>query len=122
VALPPFARAALLLDLDGTLLDIAATPDAVVVPPELPDTLRTLRLRLDGALHRRLPANMGGPSVLPLAYRCNAPTYRRRPRHGSPPLRALQPRIPARCSSANPMASCCIIVPHPNMSARCMTR
>ena len=48
--LPPFARAALLLDLDGTLLDIAPTPDSVQVPPALPDTLRTLGTRLGGAL------------------------------------------------------------------------
>jgi len=49
-ALPPLARAALLLDLDGTLLDIAPTPDAVVVPPDLIASLRALRTRLDGAL------------------------------------------------------------------------
>ena len=36
---------ALLLDLDGTLIDIAPTPDAVVVPPALPDALRRLRAR-----------------------------------------------------------------------------
>ncbi len=48
--LPSIARAALLLDLDGTLLDIASTPDAVVVPPELIASMRTLRTRLDGAL------------------------------------------------------------------------
>ena len=40
-ALP--APAALLLDLDGTLLDIAPTPDAVVVPPGLLPSLRRLR-------------------------------------------------------------------------------
>jgi trehalose 6-phosphate phosphatase len=44
------ARAALLLDLDGTLIDIAPTPDAVVVPPDLPATLRRVRARLDEAL------------------------------------------------------------------------
>ena len=48
--LPPFTAAALLLDLDGTLLDLAPLPDAVVVPPGLPDTLRTLRDGLGGAL------------------------------------------------------------------------
>lgn len=49
-ALPPFDRAALLLDLDGTLIDMAPTPDAVVVPPGLADTLHRLRGRLGGAL------------------------------------------------------------------------
>lgn len=44
------AQAALLLDLDGTLLDLAATPDAVRVPPDLADTLRRLRARLDDAV------------------------------------------------------------------------
>ena len=41
---------ALLLDLDGTLIDFASTPDAVLVPPGLPQTLTTLRDRLGGAL------------------------------------------------------------------------
>lgn len=50
LALPPPERAALLLDVDGTLLDIAPAPDLVVVPPDLPDVLRTLRARLGGAL------------------------------------------------------------------------
>jgi len=48
--LPPPEEAALLLDLDGTLLDLAPTPDLVVVPPGLPDTLRQLRTQLGGAL------------------------------------------------------------------------
>jgi trehalose 6-phosphate phosphatase len=48
--LPPFHRAGLLLDMDGTLVDLAPTPDAVVVPPGLPATLRTLREALGGAL------------------------------------------------------------------------
>jgi trehalose 6-phosphate phosphatase len=48
--LPPIGRAALLLDFDGTLVDIAPTPDAVVVPPDLAAALRALRTRLDGAL------------------------------------------------------------------------
>lgn len=41
---------ALFLDLDGTLLDIAPTPDAVLVPPGLTDTLTGLGERLGGAL------------------------------------------------------------------------
>ena len=48
--LPPLGRAALLLDMDGTLLDLAPTPDAVVVPEGLADTLLRLRGLLDGAL------------------------------------------------------------------------
>ena len=49
-ALPRFDRACLLLDLDGTLLDMAPTPDSVVVPAGLTDTLRTLTAQLDRAL------------------------------------------------------------------------
>jgi trehalose 6-phosphate phosphatase len=48
--LPPYHDAALLLDLDGTLLDLAPTPDSVVVPPGLTDTLRDIRRQLDEAL------------------------------------------------------------------------
>ena len=48
--LPPPSGAALLLDLDGTVLDIAPTPDAVVVPPGLLDALTRLRAHLGGAL------------------------------------------------------------------------
>ena len=50
MTLPPFRNAALLLDLDGTLVDIAPTPDAVVVPPGLIATLRMIRGLLDGAV------------------------------------------------------------------------
>jgi len=48
-ALPPFGESALLLDLDGRLLDLTPRPDAVV-SPGLPDTLRTLRHRVDDAV------------------------------------------------------------------------
>lgn len=48
--LPVFARTALFLDLDGTLLDIAPTPEQVVVPEGLPGTLRRLRRLLGDAL------------------------------------------------------------------------
>lgn len=50
LSLPPPGEAALLLDMDGTLLDIAPTPDSVVVPPGLPQALRSLRDSLGGAL------------------------------------------------------------------------
>lgn len=49
-ALPPFPRAALFLDMDGTLIDLAPTPDAVVVQPGLPSVLAGLRDALAGAL------------------------------------------------------------------------
>lgn len=48
--LPPIECAALLLDLDGTLLDIAPAPDQVVVAKNLPQTLRKVRGLLAGAL------------------------------------------------------------------------
>jgi trehalose 6-phosphate phosphatase len=41
---------ALFLDLDGTLLEIAPTPDEVVVPRGLPELLNRLHGQLDGAL------------------------------------------------------------------------
>ncbi|MCD2513432.1 trehalose-phosphatase [Comamonas endophytica] len=41
---------ALFLDLDGTLIEIAPTPDAVHVPPELLQVLSALSARLGGAL------------------------------------------------------------------------
>lgn len=43
-------RAALFLDFDGTLVEIAPRPDAVVVPPGLPALLRRVADQLDGAL------------------------------------------------------------------------
>ncbi|GBQ87694.1 trehalose-phosphatase [Gluconobacter albidus] len=48
----PFSpsRAALLLDFDGTLVDIAPTPEAVRVPDGLTADLQRLRDMLDGAL------------------------------------------------------------------------
>jgi trehalose 6-phosphate phosphatase len=43
-------KSALFLDLDGTLLEIAATPELVVVPPALPPLLAQLHDQLEGAL------------------------------------------------------------------------
>jgi trehalose 6-phosphate phosphatase len=45
-----FRRAALLLDIDGTLLDIAPTPEAVTVPNRLMETIEVLFQRASGAL------------------------------------------------------------------------
>lgn len=47
---PDARRWALFLDVDGTLLEIAETPESVVVPDELKTLLRDLSVRLDGAL------------------------------------------------------------------------
>jgi trehalose 6-phosphate phosphatase len=49
--LPPLnPNSALFLDIDGTLIDLAATPQAVQVPPELPSVLRRTQGVLGGAL------------------------------------------------------------------------
>jgi len=49
-ALPAPERLALLLDFDGTLVEIAPRPEAVVVPAGLPALLARLAARLGGAL------------------------------------------------------------------------
>lgn len=41
---------ALFLDFDGTLVEIAPSPDAVIVPSDLPIRLRALHTALDGAI------------------------------------------------------------------------
>ena len=41
---------ALFLDFDGTLVELAETPEAIIVPPTLGETLVKLRTLLDGAL------------------------------------------------------------------------
>jgi trehalose 6-phosphate phosphatase len=48
--MPARGDCALFLDFDGTLVEIAERPEAVVVEPGLPDTLATLREQLGGAL------------------------------------------------------------------------
>jgi len=47
---PPPANAALFLDIDGTLLDIAPRPELVVIPRGLPALLARLRAERGGAL------------------------------------------------------------------------
>lgn len=47
---PLLDHCALLLDIDGTLLELAATPSEVKVPAGLDSTLRELHARTDGAL------------------------------------------------------------------------
>ena len=47
---PVNGNSALFLDIDGTLLDMARTPDAVVVPADLQTALVRLHDELDGAL------------------------------------------------------------------------
>jgi trehalose 6-phosphate phosphatase len=47
---PDPAHTALFVDLDGTLLEFAATPGAVTVDAQLPSLLRDLSAALDGAL------------------------------------------------------------------------
>jgi trehalose 6-phosphate phosphatase len=46
----PHSDWALFLDIDGTLLELAPTPTAVVVPPDLPGLLGNLQHRLGGAV------------------------------------------------------------------------
>ncbi|MFC7541344.1 trehalose-phosphatase [Siccirubricoccus deserti] len=48
--LGPIARAALFLDFDGTLVEIAERPDAIRVAPALPGLLKRLGEGLAGAL------------------------------------------------------------------------
>lgn len=49
-ALPRLSECALLLDIDGTLLDMAPTPREVWVPPDLAANMGRLLQRTDGAL------------------------------------------------------------------------
>ena len=50
LAVAPAAGYAVFLDIDGTLLELAPTPDAVEVPPELITLLRELSNRVQGAI------------------------------------------------------------------------
>jgi trehalose 6-phosphate phosphatase len=50
VSVADLKESAILLDVDGTVLDIAPTPQKVAVPASLPDTLRRLTELIGGAL------------------------------------------------------------------------
>lgn len=64
---------AVFLDIDGTLIDLADTPEGIVVPEDLPAHLEALSKRLDGALAlvtgRALPYadKLFQPLILPIA-------------------------------------------------------
>jgi trehalose 6-phosphate phosphatase len=99
--LPP--HAALLLDMDGTLIDLAATPDAVVVPPGLIATLHRLR----GLLGDALAIVSGRPIAQVEALLGDAP-YAVAGEHGgairhaprAPPQRAPLPHLPPAALAA----------------------
>ncbi|MCL2430660.1 MAG: trehalose-phosphatase [Alphaproteobacteria bacterium] len=96
-ALPPFAQTALFVDVDGTLLDIAPTPEQVVVPEGLADALRALRHRLGDAL-----AVVSGRPVEQLEALLGDAPYALAGEHGS----ALRPRPAAeveRCALPTPL-------------------
>jgi trehalose 6-phosphate phosphatase len=98
LALPPPTRAALLLDMDGTLLDIAPTPDSVVVPPGLIASLHGLRARLGDAV-----AVISGRPVEQVDALLDAASYAVSGEHGgatrfapgAAPTREQLPSVPA---------------------------
>lgn len=104
---PPLdkARNALFLDIDGTLLDIAAQPDAVVVPAGFPAILARLSAQLGGALalitgrdiatvDRLFPgAGLVVAGVHGAELRLAGDAVRRRP--ADPALAALKPELKA---------------------------
>jgi trehalose 6-phosphate phosphatase len=97
-ALPPFERAALLLDMDGTLLDIAPTPDSVVVAPGLPETLLRLQAQLGGAVAivTGRPVHQVDtllPGIVPTVSGEHGGALR--PAPGAPLVRAALPDLPA---------------------------
>ena len=102
--LPPFAQTALLLDLDGTLLDFAPTPDGVVVPDSLPRTLARLRDALAGALAiiTGRPAGQVDallPGLIPVVSGEHGGVLR--PAPGAPLLRRDLPTVPPSLVAAS---------------------
>lgn len=94
---PDLSRTALFLDVDGTLLDIAATPDAVVVPEGLVEDIARLCDRCGGAVAivsgRPLAEidRVFAPLILPAAA-VHGALVRRTP---AAPVTRLSPPIPA---------------------------
>ena len=99
---PPLSAIALFLDVDGTLLEIAARPQAVSVPEELRQRLRTLQLAGGGAValvSGRAISDLDGlfaPLALPSAglhgfeRRGASGAYRRRPLPSAAALEAAR--------------------------------
>lgn len=84
-------RWALFLDFDGTLVDLAASPDAIEVPAALPTLLRRLERRLSGALAILTGRSLGDldrrlAGLAPAAAGQHGAEFRRRP--GGPAVRA----------------------------------
>lgn len=69
---------ALFLDFDGTLVDIAPTPDGIFVPPMLAEKLHALRDRLEGRL-----ALVSGRAIVDLERHLGALEIARAGSHGS---------------------------------------
>ena len=96
--LPPPSRAAFLLDFDGTLVDIAPTPESVVVSPGLPAVLVALRDRCGGAL-----AVVSGRPIAQIDHFIPGIPYAVAGEHGiavrhapdQPVVRAVLPELPA---------------------------
>lgn len=105
VVLP--AHPALLFDLDGTLIDLAPTPEAVVVPPGLLASLAALGVRLAGAVaivSGRPVAQVTGllGDVVPTVAGEHGAALRWRPGEAEerPPLPVLPADWPARAEAA----------------------
>lgn len=77
--LPPPAQSrwAYFLDLDGTLLELAVTPEAIHVDPRLPDLLSDLQRACAGAV-----ALVSGRSLADLDRRLGVPTLPKAGQHG----------------------------------------
>lgn len=92
------AHAALLLDFDGTLVEIARRPDAIRVPPDLAPMLGRLSARFSGAVAIVSGRPLGElDRYLPIAIaKVGEHGAAMRPRPGGPVHRASLPPVPAR--------------------------